>query len=979
MTRPLAGCLLILACSSLATGSRADFGRAAFWFGGYAAPRAPMIGDVDADGLADFVGLYPPDGGILDVVRTSPLGKPQDMVQARRPFGADALAQACARFSGEAGAEVLVILPDGAVRVACGLDAASRTYQREEPAAMLSPERIPPRPLQAVAGDVSGDGRPDVVLLGADGSLCLLRNTWPVGSGKRFAAIPVRGSVGAISRVALGDLTRTGRASLVWLADDGALRCADCVPDPDGSARLTSPRLLAWGAPGDGLAVGRFTGGDRADILFGRRLLPGAEARQGFYVRALPGLDEARGDLAWLAGDLTGDGLDDLIRLRRAPERFTGDDVLVHAACRPGETPAIADVDNDGLRDAWETGRVKPAGLDLVQLGCSPDHRDVICEVQRIESVPEDHVRAELERAVGFYNSLPIANPDGRWGLRLHVIYREPIPTDREADGWPKLAGDFHAPERQGVTHWMLVGTGGGGQSGQMADAGSCGQHALYATFIHEFGHQLGLDHNGFWDAGWSPTYPSLLNYTYNYQLGGDGSAIRYSDGRLSSLVLDEWHLNEYLPFPREDVGFLGGPPYRFKIRPAFDGRGTLVDWNWNGAFGEENIAADINYGYSTTAGPRHKLGQARTAPALVAHGEGDTARLLLFAGDLRRDAEGKAEPSEGQPPTPATLPPLRLYLRVWEGGDPEHEGDRWSEEILIEPDGVTGDPSAAYMAGATWLAYPMADGLRLRRISLAEDGGAAIGPAQTVPDTAGARPTLVPRPGELGLLLWRSADAPVGYRAASPSGDAPLFGPEEALPVQSLVPVGAATAPDGDSLWIGLTENQDEGRPTRWQVRRLARGADGKFAEAHREWIGGEGAPHRGEERVVLLCEPNPDFADGQVCFLQCGMRSGDPPNSCHFLGMRVRNQDVHNGWLVRRYYDEWSTSNSGPGACLFRGNIAYAMRWGTTADGDGSTALHVGFFGRGLGQGKMGDFDDISFIRDLGLSHSIPCIGPS
>jgi hypothetical protein len=53
--------------------------------------------------------------------------------------------------------------------------------------------------------------------------------------------------------------------------------------------------------------------------------------------------------------------------------------------------------------------------------------------------------------------------------------------------------------------------------------------------------------------------------------------------------------------------------------------------------------------------------------------------------------------------------------------------------------------------------------------------------------------------------------------------------------------------------------------------------------------------------------------------------------------------------------------------------------MRWGTTADGDGSTALHVGFFGRGLGQGKMGDFDDISFIRDLGLSHSIPCIGPS
>jgi hypothetical protein len=954
-----------------------DFGPATFWFGGYPAPRVPMVGDVDGDGLADFVGLYAPDGGILDFVRTSPLGKPQENVQTRRPFGADAVAEACARFSGEGGAEVLVVLPNGEVRVACGLDAGSRTYQRDELAATLPPELLPRTSAWAVAGDVNGDGRPDAVLVGADGTLCLLRNTWAVGTGKRLAVIPVDGSLGTVSRVALGDLDGQGRASLVWLGEDGGLRRADCVPAPGGSPRLTAPVLLAWDAPGNGLAVGRFCGGQRADILLGRRLFIGGDPQVGVYVRALPDLSVARDDCAWVEGDLTGDGLDDLVRLRRSPERFVGDDVLVHAAYRPGETPAIADVDNDGLRDAWETGSVKPGGLDLAQLGCSPRHKDVICELQPLEGVGEEAMHAEMDRAIAYYDSLPIPNPDGRAGLTLHIIYRETIPKDREGDGWGKLAGEFHAADHQGVTHWMLVGTGGGGQSGQMADAGSCGQHALYATFIHEFGHQLGLDHNGFWEAGWSPTYPSLLNYTYNYQLGGRGDAIGYSDGRLASLVLDEWHLNEYLPFAPEDVSFLSGPPYRFKIKPAFDGKGTLVDWNWNGVFGEEDIAADINYGYSTGAGNRHKLGQARTATALVAHGEGDQAPLLLFAGDLRRDAEGKAEPVAGQAPTPATLPPLRLYLRVWQGNDPDQDGDKWSDEIPVEADSVTGDPSAAYIAGATWVAYPMEDGVHVRRVTLGADGQPTIGPAQAVPDTKGVKPTLVPFATGAALLLWRGPDVAVGYRPGACSGEELSFGPEQELPLKSLVPGGAAEAPDGSSLWVGLTENQDAGRPSRWQVRRLARAADGAFTEVAREWIGGEGAPHRGEERVIVLCEPSRDFPDGQVYFLQCGMFGGDPPSSCHYIGMRVRNLDVHGSWMVRRYYDEWSTSSSGPGACFLRGNIAYAMRWAAAPDSDGSSALHVGFFGRGIGKGKMGDFDDIGFIRDLGMTHSIPCVG--
>jgi hypothetical protein len=229
---------------------------------------------------------------------------------------------------------------------------------------------------------------------------------------------------------------------------------------------------------------------------------------------------------------------------------------------------------------------------------------------------------------------------------------------------------------------------------------------------------------------------------------------------------------------------------------------------------------------------------------------------------------------------------------------------------------------------------------------------------------------------GSALLLLWRDASTPVACTPADLSGEAPVLGAEQPLPLTSLVPVGAARGPDGKSLWVGLTENQDDPRPTRWQVRRLERQADGTFTEAYREWIGGVDAPHRGEGRVILLCEPSPDFPGGQVLFLQCGMLSGTPASSCHYIGMRVKDQEVHHGWMVRRYYDEWSTSSSGPGACLFRGDIAYAMRWAAAADSDGSSAVHVGFFGRGFDHGKTGDFDDIGFVRDIGLSHSIPCV---
>lgn len=952
-----------------------QLGAAVHWFGGYPAPRLPMVGDADGDGLADFLGLYPPDGGILDFVGTSALGKPHDNVQARRPFAADALAAACASFSGSAGAEVLAVLPDGTLHVAWTMSADSHCYGRGDEAGSVTADHLPVAPLWAAAGDVNGDGRPDVVLVGADGGLHLLLNTWSRGEGRRFTPHAVRGSLGSVSRVAMGTLGGEERAALVWLADDGAVRRGTLVASSADGAMLTDVSVLLWDSPGNGLAVGRFTGGPGADVLVGRRLLPGGDVSRGTYQPLLPALAAVRGDHSWLAADLTGDGLDDLVRLRRSGERFVGDDVLLHPNTHDGAASPIVDTDGDGLRDTWELGAVHPGGLDLPALGCSPVHADVICEVQPIEGVPGERLHSQMDRVVAYLAGLPVTNPDGTQGIDLRVIYREPIPRDREQDGWPRLAADFHPAARRGVTHWMLVGSGGGGQSDQMADAGSCGQSALYATFVHEFGHQLGLDHSGHWEGGWSPTYPSLLNYAYSYQLGGDPNAIGYSSGVLASVELDERHLDEYLPAPLERVAYLAGRPYRYHLRPAPDGEGTLIDWNWNGVFGETDIAADINYGYSTYAGDRQKLSKARTAPALASHGSGAGSRLLLLAGDLRRAADGAPEP-----PVPVSLtdpvPPLRLYLRVWLGADPLEEPDEWSDETVVEADGLLGDPSSAYIGGATWVAYCTADGVCLRRITLDASNEPKIGPLHTVPGSVGAEPTLIPWDEAGLLLLWHGPGIPVEARTVTFDAEQPNFGRLQDLPVTSLDPVGAALSPDGLSLWLGLTEDQDEDRPHRWQVRRLERNAEGGYIEAHREWIGGPDGPHRGERRIVLLCEAHPGFADGRVYYFQCGMMGGSPPSSCHYIGMPVKDQEVHHGWLVRRYNDEWSTSQSGPGACFFRGDIAYAMRWAAPAEGDGSTDVHIGFFGHGLGHGRMGDFDDLTFIGTIGLSHSIPCV---
>ena len=65
--------------------------------------------------------------------------------------------------------------------------------------------------------------------------------------------------------------------------------------------------------------------------------------------------------------------MDDLIRKQDLPQSEGGPTVFIHFASHAGDAHhGYLDDDLDGLPDEWETGAIKPGGLDLKALGCKP-------------------------------------------------------------------------------------------------------------------------------------------------------------------------------------------------------------------------------------------------------------------------------------------------------------------------------------------------------------------------------------------------------------------------------------------------------------------------------------------------------------------------------------------------------------------------------------------------------------------------------
>jgi uncharacterized repeat protein (TIGR01451 family) len=128
-------------------------------------------------------------------------------------------------------------------------------------------------------------------------------------------------------------------------------------------------------------------------------------------------------------------------------------------------------------------------------------------------------------------------------------------------------------------------------------------QQIVAGTFMHELGHNLGLDHGGQSGVNYKPNYLSVMNYLfqngipYAAEVGSTvpvGFRIDYSEQALP--MLDEHSLNETLGIQAgtSDITLFNGE-FGFGLGP---GAGA-IDWNLNGDATEPNVSVDLNNDFS--------------------------------------------------------------------------------------------------------------------------------------------------------------------------------------------------------------------------------------------------------------------------------------------------------------------------------------------------------------------------------------------
>lgn len=100
------------------------------------------------------------------------------------------------------------------------------------------------------------------------------------------------------------------------------------------------------------------------------------------------------------------------------------DDAGPSGACTDADgAPPGGDADGDGIPDDWERAEQTPDGAPLPD--ASPDHRDVYVQLNSGSSVTpfSDTEKGQLTEVWG---EMPVGNPDGSEGIRLHLDDERP-------------------------------------------------------------------------------------------------------------------------------------------------------------------------------------------------------------------------------------------------------------------------------------------------------------------------------------------------------------------------------------------------------------------------------------------------------------------------------------------------------------------------------------------------------------------------
>lgn len=766
------------------------------------------------------------------------------------------------------------------------------------------------------AGDVDGDGFADVVTLNGGHALCVARSVkgW---KSANWEALRQEVPDGALA------LAVVGTDVLVLYADRTLLFAH------------TAPLALAEGKP--------FTGAWPAAVDIAGSVEP-------------PPYEPTAPQLLRFAGDIDGDGRADALAaftatmphdhrvVRLAVSAHTGDDadgdgVPDAREAELGSDPLDRDTDDDGLLDGWEVNGL-PREIKPFDGTLSPTHRDVLLVVSRYEQLDEAVAKREVEKSKRLYAAIPTKNVDGTSGIALHTRWTDPVPAAAQGTWWDVGNRMLEGRER-GIAHWMQITPGGGGQAQQTGDMGGAGAH--WAAFGHEVGHQLSLAHEGGSRPAWCPLYPSLMNYAFNYSLGGDGEAIRFSDGRFASVELRESALTERLPFAYDDVKYLAAYPFRFTLK-ADGEKSTLIDWNHNGRFDEGTVEADINYGGSTNCGIRRNVEHCATAPSLFVMG-GVTQLVTV------------------DPKCTATS--VRACI-----GD-----GQWTPARAIPNSATRDDPIGVGVGDTGYVFFRIQRGWCVARVGKDSiDAPIELGAITTRDLAAGVVDGRV-------LLVTRADDDALVARWFDWNAKEKLSAPQP-LTIRSRVAPGIAQEPGTKRAVIATSATNPKGND--WCLRVTWVAIDGDTVrEEESRWTRGENSVNHCTTRPVVVFRSMEHGANGGDAGAELNIFHtgwfGPTGLTTAWRTRRVGNQALDDGWLTCLLYDEWTLTRVGVAFADGPQGAIYSYRWDPGDHGDMTVnMLQTAHNGWGIDSDPMRDFDDCAKITQWGIRHSILCLRP-
>jgi RTX calcium-binding nonapeptide repeat (4 copies)/Metallo-peptidase family M12B Reprolysin-like len=311
---------------------------------------------------------------------------------------------------------------------------------------------------------------------------------------------------------------------------------------------------------------------------------------------------------------------------------------IINAYLQPG-----GDTDGDGLLNSWEiSGIPMTGGGTYVLPQANPLHKNLYVEVDFM--VNHRPIGGTLENVTGAFAGSPVTNPDGINGINLFTLVDDEIPhadttnlnqvqntirptwfgTAAErantnsvnilaakamAFHYTVYAHDQPAPNAGSSGVAQLPGMNALVTLGNNWAMNSAGTHSVGSpdqqegTFMHEFGHNLGLRHGGIDDINCKPNYFSVQSYLFQMSNYVSNRPLDYS--RSNVTALNEASLIEANGLGRSTPTNLPserGPGDSFTVPPkpaqgpALVGAGTApVDWNYNGMIDPAPVNVNIN------------------------------------------------------------------------------------------------------------------------------------------------------------------------------------------------------------------------------------------------------------------------------------------------------------------------------------------------------------------------------------------------